>query len=439
MLGAFASKAGDEQTLDYYNHVIDSNHDRLITSEELSHLESRVGISRDDWRFMMAFHQGGGYQVDDAIGAMFDPSTRARITPPRLDVSMGAWNPDFNNDSNLRLHGDDEGGRAYSRRQDREDYQREIHKYEDPKRGIAIGKLALYVLLPEVAAILEAFKAGLQTGQAIGGRDFSGNKLSDDERSAKLLGGILGFGNALVIAGARGQLDGALDDLANVPSGVAPRSAVPPPAKSAPADAVASAPPPMPRTSLPVGNVDEAAGAADDAAVIAHSDVGSSQVAHAELALFKTKPLRSEYVGEHLALGSWHGEPTVVRYLDPVERESYRLTVRGGRLYDESGQLFDTRSAASLHSDEARAIFVMDVRGNIYASLRHAKGEFHHSSFLAGDPVAGAGEIVVENGYLRMISNRSGHYRPNQEINRQVVENLRGLGVNTDRVVVEGF
>jgi hypothetical protein len=37
---------------------------------------------------------------------------------------------------------------------------------------------------------------------------------------------------------------------------------------------------------------------------------------------------------------------------------------------------------------------------------------FHHSSFLAGEPVASAGEIRAKNGVLELVSNASGHYEP---------------------------
>ena len=37
---------------------------------------------------------------------------------------------------------------------------------------------------------------------------------------------------------------------------------------------------------------------------------------------------------------------------------------------------------------------------------------FHHSSFTAGAEVMGAGEWIVEKGYIRQVSAVSGHYRP---------------------------
>ena len=44
--------------------------------------------------------------------------------------------------------------------------------------------------------------------------------------------------------------------------------------------------------------------------------------------------------------------------------------------------------------------------------LIHEFAKFHHSSFLAGEKVAAAGEIIIENGIIKEITNGSGHYRP---------------------------
>lgn len=59
----------------------------------------------------------------------------------------------------------------------------------------------------------------------------------------------------------------------------------------------------------------------------------------------------------------------------------------------------------------------------------HKFAQFHHSSFLAGGDVAGAGELVVENGELTLITDQSGHYQPTQAMTAQVVQHLRSLGV----------
>jgi len=48
-------------------------------------------------------------------------------------------------------------------------------------------------------------------------------------------------------------------------------------------------------------------------------------------------------------------------------------------------------------------------------------GNFHHSSFTAGGDVIGAGEWIVDQGWLEKISPTSGHYRPPYEPFRRAV------------------
>ncbi|NBE80766.1 WXG100-like domain-containing protein [Micromonospora rubida] len=119
-----------------------------------------------------------------------------------------------------------------------------------------------------------------------------------------------------------------------------------------------------------------------------------------------------------------------VRYLDDAEREAHRVVVgRDGQLYRSDGTLFDTTAGSSVHAGGGgRAIFVMDERGNLYASNYQAVGDFHHSSFLGGQPVAGAGEIEVVNGRLQLLTDRSGHYMPGRSFTDQVAANLRDAG-----------
>ena len=125
-----------------------------------------------------------------------------------------------------------------------------------------------------------------------------------------------------------------------------------------------------------------------------------------------------------------------VRYLTPDELEPYRVFVRDGRLYSaRDGGLFDTSGASSVHAGGGgRAIFVLDEQGNLYASNRQKIGEFHHSSFLAGRPVAGAGELIVQDGRLIEISDRSGHYRPEPNFRKQVLAQLKAQGVDVSLV-----
>ncbi|NJO01404.1 MAG: hypothetical protein HC880_06690 [Bacteroidia bacterium] len=60
--------------------------------------------------------------------------------------------------------------------------------------------------------------------------------------------------------------------------------------------------------------------------------------------------------------------------------------------------------------------------------------QFHHSSFLAGRPVASAGHIVIENGILRAINALTGHYKIDPSLNKQLLEELKLRGVDISKV-----
>ncbi len=120
-----------------------------------------------------------------------------------------------------------------------------------------------------------------------------------------------------------------------------------------------------------------------------------------------------------------------VKYIENAEeRETYKLHFRDGLLYEANGNLFDTTDANPGNAHEPVAKFVMDKFGNIYAHKFHEGGYFHHSSFLAGAPVAAAGEMKVKNGKLFYISDYSNHYRPGAKFTYQVLEELVRKGVN---------
>jgi hypothetical protein len=139
----------------------------------------------------------------------------------------------------------------------------------------------------------------------------------------------------------------------------------------------------------------------------------------------KTTGMMAQYDGEQT--GKVWG--TKVAYLDEQQRQQYKLTVHNGKIYDAKGELFDTASAATVLGG-GKAIFVMDHDGNMYASTAHAVGKFHHSSFLAGQPVAAAGEIEVHNGEVTVVNRKSGHYRPTESQLNQVAEHLSSLGLS---------
>ncbi len=153
---------------------------------------------------------------------------------------------------------------------------------------------------------------------------------------------------------------------------------------------------------------------------------------------YLTTALLPEYKNEQIpkALGgpAIKGVPDGVRYIiDPAERESYRLRFGSdGFIYDASGNKFDTTKAVRIDEHGVKSItklamFVMDERGNFYASNFQQVGIFHHSSFVGGEDVAASGEIEVIGGKLQFINDRSGHYRCSREFTEQAIDRLEQL------------
>ncbi|MRW89398.1 hypothetical protein GJ699_05330 [Duganella sp. FT80W] len=143
-----------------------------------------------------------------------------------------------------------------------------------------------------------------------------------------------------------------------------------------------------------------------------------------------TSKLIQLYQGEQFDdRAQWHAGNGPVRYLDAIERLQYRIRIAGGLLWDVTGTQLDT-SNGGLGSDAmGHAIYVLDAMGNLYCSGVHQYYRFHHSSFVAGAPVACAGEIDVLSGMLIYLNNRSGHYLPSTLQLRQFCEYLRSMGI----------
>ena len=151
---------------------------------------------------------------------------------------------------------------------------------------------------------------------------------------------------------------------------------------------------------------------------------------------YRTLAMFAKYVGEEREGGYYD---TAVAYLNKRKREVYRVSVRDGLLIDSNGFPIDAESADFMSSDGAAlyGIYAMDACGRIYLSFHHFTGEFHHSSFLAGAPIAGAGEMLIIDGQLLELNNSSGHYRPPVELSHQVVTQLELLGVDMSMAIIE--
>jgi hypothetical protein len=77
----------------------------------------------------------------------------------------------------------------------------------------------------------------------------------------------------------------------------------------------------------------------------------------------------------------------------------------------------------------------MSKGGELYVG-KHIAGQIHHSSFLAGDSVMGAGEIRASGGKINWISGKSGHYKPGADHLMDVLNQLakQGYPVRTAKV-----
>jgi pentalenene oxygenase len=133
---------------------------------------------------------------------------------------------------------------------------------------------------------------------------------------------------------------------------------------------------------------------------------------------YAVAPLLPPLTGEDGGLDVTHPRTGHTEHFNTVylrteeERAPYRLTVQNGKLYDASGKLFDTSDSVldGLSHTEGRAILVMDESGAFYGLKIQIRGTVHHSTPLAGGPIAFGGEVVVKEGVLTLLGNRTGHH-----------------------------
>ena len=139
-----------------------------------------------------------------------------------------------------------------------------------------------------------------------------------------------------------------------------------------------------------------------------------------------------------------------VYYMNDVARRQFMLHFKKGRAYSmvNAGDdqmtpvLYDTVNEAT-HGQMAgqnilefgAAPFVMGPDGNILITGRELmRGEFKHTSFLAGGNVLAAGTMRCEDGKIKWISAKSGHYQPTARHMVTLLERLRAHQVDLSKV-----
>lgn len=101
-----------------------------------------------------------------------------------------------------------------------------------------------------------------------------------------------------------------------------------------------------------------------------------------------------------------------VKYLNESQRSKYQVKFSEDKIAVKATQIFYVQFTAQYKGE---IIFAVDCLMNFYVGIKDitSKNRFHHSSFLAGRPVAGAGTMIIgENFTILEVNNHSGHYKP---------------------------
>ena len=126
-------------------------------------------------------------------------------------------------------------------------------------------------------------------------------------------------------------------------------------------------------------------------------------------------------------------ETDTVLYLESgADRATYTYKIC------EDGLIRSCINGTLLTTDKNGWIFVLRD-GVIYAHTKEtaSRPRFHHSTFLAGEPVEAAGLLVVEKGILKVVFPHSGHYRPEHCHLLLMLEYFQRSGIDLETVLVD--
>lgn len=112
---------------------------------------------------------------------------------------------------------------------------------------------------------------------------------------------------------------------------------------------------------------------------------------------------------------------------DPDQRRRYEAISKDGRLVSTNGTPLDTSPSSSKFSGSGFAIYVMAPTGQIYVGT-HIPSLFHHTTFLSGGNTACAGEIKIVDGKVVALTNKSGHYKSDEDNMEQMLRELAQRG-----------
>ena len=123
--------------------------------------------------------------------------------------------------------------------------------------------------------------------------------------------------------------------------------------------------------------------------------VPAEQLAAQSVEKYPLFPMKSGYLEKDKRKG--------VVYFTAEEREPSRALIINGLVYTNKGDAYPDSSLAG-----GTYQYVMDQAGNVY--IFDDMPTIRHSSIFAGQPVAAAGDVQIESGFITYIDVNSGHY-----------------------------
>jgi hypothetical protein len=117
------------------------------------------------------------------------------------------------------------------------------------------------------------------------------------------------------------------------------------------------------------------------------------------------------------------------------ERAPYKVKVQDG-LFMRDGKLFDT-SMMRAHGKYEYAAFTLNMKGKL-SVFEHQFGRDNitHSTMNAGEPVIGAGELIIKDGKLVGLNTFSGHYNPTVFNVYRTLTYFESQGIDTSQTVL---
>ncbi|KAL6005927.1 hypothetical protein ACLOJK_039972 [Asimina triloba] len=162
-----------------------------------------------------------------------------------------------------------------------------------------------------------------------------------------------------------------------------------------------------------------------DFAALERSSVSFFEIKKPETAVSRWSRARTRVakVGKGLSKDEKAQKLALRHWLEAKEREEYEVIVEGGKIvYKQSGIPINT-------PEGLKWIFVLSTSRALYVGEK-IKGEFQHSSFLAGGAISAAGRLVAADGVLKAIWPHSGHYLPTEDNFQEFVGFLEDLNLD---------